>query len=187
MSNLEIIEKECQFINDCLLENPTHRPMESECRLKYVMYLDPSKFGNKDEYMNGEYDDIITEYFHKLVHAFNQLEIQMGIRPAMSFTEFMGDAYQGEPMQRQEDVEFKIQNLMQNIKRIDSDRNHMPQEITDLMVERNEAALTSVMLDVKLENYAKTQEELEYINTYYSYYGLYQQLFSAWPESSDEA
>jgi hypothetical protein len=57
----------------------------------------------------------------------------------------------------------------------------MPAILVDDITERREKYLTEVMIDVKLENYAKTDAEFEYIDLYNEYYEKYQSLFKPWP------
>lgn len=181
MTNLEIIEKECQHVNKILLEEITiRRPVESVSKTRYVMLLDPIQYGSEQEYADGDYDAIIDLHFQEISNAFDQQEIDMGIRPAMSFEEFMGDSYKGEPLQTTEELEYKIKSAMHQ-KPLPSS---MPAILVDDITERREKYLTDVMIDVKLENYAKTTAEFEYIDLYNEYHEKYQNLFKPWPDEN---
>jgi hypothetical protein len=180
MKNLEIIETECIFINSGLLVNPTHRPIQSTSKVNYVMLLDPISWGDENEYMTGEYDEVITTYFEQLVTAFDQLEVEKGLRPAMSFEDFMGDLYKGEPLQTTADLEYRIKLAMEHHPLPEG----IPTILADDITKRREKYLTDRLIDVKLENYAKTDAEFEYIKLYNEYYEKYQNLFKPWPDEN---
>ena len=181
MTNLEIIEKECQHVNKILLEEITiRRPIESVSKTRYVMLLDPIQHGSEQEYVNGDYDNVIDLHFQEISEAFDQQEIVMGIRPDMSFEDFMGDLYKGEPLQTTANLEYKIKSAMRQYPLPDN----MPTILVDDITKRREKYLTDALIDVRLENYAKTDAEFEYINLYYEYYEKYQNLFKPWPDEN---
>ena len=180
MTNLELIEQECIKINKILLDSPTYRPNESSCKHCYVAFLEPGTFAAMDEYLNGDYDEIIDKYFNILLETYNRIEIEMGVSPTFSLEEFMGEAYKGIPLQTQDQLFSKIQDTTKSIKKLESNILRMPEELKEAFLKRENEKLTEVMLDVKLENYAKTPEEVEYLEIYNDYHMRYSDLFKSW-------
>lgn len=182
MTNLEIIEQECIKINKILLDSPKYRPNESTCKHCYVIYLNPIRYGSEEEYDNGVYDEVIEKYFNNLYEAFNQIEIEMGVRPPFSFEEFMGDSYKGEPLQTQDQLSFRVKEISSLINKLQTGKISLPKELIDLYLIKENEKLTQALLDVKLENYAKTPEEIAYVDLYNEYRIKYSELFKLWDD-----
>lgn len=181
MTNLEIIEQRCIDLNRKLLDSPTYRPIASSSWVCYAMAIDPFDIISEEEYERGSYHNLIESYFEKLYDDFTQLEVEMGLRPAKSFEEFMGNDYRGKPLQTQDDLLFKIKNLTEFITKLGK-KPWLP-DFRESAIERENEKLSQLLLDVKLENYAKTQEEIAYAELYKDYDCRYCALFKEWPEN----
>ena len=94
-----------------------------------------------------------------------------------TFEEFMGDAFEGEPMQLKENLQFRIKVLMEqseNIERLI--KQGMPSEISGPWKEANQEKLTIALRDVREENYEKFDREIKYHQLYMDYYARYYNL-----------
>lgn len=182
MTNLEIIEQRCIDLNNTVLNNPKEWYTIVQSWMGYAMEIGPLDILSEEEYSDDAYHELIDRHFNKLYDDFKKLEIKMGLRPEMTFEEFMGDRYQGEPLQTQDQLLYKIKTLSASIKKLETNQLRMPDEVREMYLERENYRLTQALLDVKLENYAKTPEETAYVKLYGEYQMEYSNLFKDWTD-----
>lgn len=174
------IEQKCKELNEQLLadlDTATAIPSQISSRVLYNVAVGPIEMGFQEEYMNGEFDQIIDNYRQQVFDKFDNRMVELGLRPSMSFEEFMGEEFANEPKVLMKDLEESIKYRADELKRLSENKMEMPEEMLDALLQDRQEALAEAVLAYNKEEYAVTQSEIDYHQAWYSKFHEYQSLF----------
>jgi hypothetical protein len=141
------------------------------------MTVGPIEMGFQEEYMNGDFDDILRKYHTEVFEQFDNKLIELGLRPAMSFEEFMGEEFSKEPKALIGDLEESIKFRADELKRLSENEMGFPQEMLDALLEERQESLAKAVLTYNKQEYAITESEIAYHHAWYDKFHEYQSLF----------
>jgi len=81
------VEQKCKELNKSLLDTldtAISIPLEVSSFRMYNMTVGPIEMGFQEEYMNGEFDEILRKYHTEVFEKFDNKMIELGLRPSMS-------------------------------------------------------------------------------------------------------
>jgi len=174
------VEQKCKELNKTLLDTlDTARsiPLEVSSFRMYNMTVGPIEMGFQEEYMNGEFDEILRKYHTEVFEKFDNKMIELGLRPSMSFEEFMGEEFAEEPKVLMQDLEESIKYRADELKRLSENEMEMPEEMLESLLEDRQESLAQAVLAYNKEEYAVTQSEIDYHRAWHEKFHEYQSLF----------
>ena len=180
MTSKNQVEQKCKELNEQLLAGlDTARtfPLELSSFKMYNMTVGPIEMGFKEEYMNGEFDEILRKYHTEVFDQFDNKLIELGLRPSMSFEEFMGEEFAEDPGVLMQELEESIKYRADELKRLSENEMEFPQEMLDALLEERQESLAQAVLAYKKEEYAVTQSEIDYHRAWHEKFHEYQSLF----------
>jgi membrane protease subunit (stomatin/prohibitin family) len=174
------IEQKCKEINEQLLAGlDTARaiPLEVSSFTMYNMTVGPIEMGFQEEYMTGEFDNILRKYHTEVFEKFDNKMIELGLRPSMSFEDFMGEEFAEEPKVLMQELEESIKYRADELKRLSENEMEMPEEMLEALLEDRQESLAQAVLAYNKEQYAVTQSEIDYHRAWHEKFHEYQSLF----------
>ena len=174
------VEQKCKKLNEQLLADldiARAIPLEVSSFRMYNMTVVPIEMGFQEEYMNGEFDEILRKYHTEVFEQFDNKMIELGLRPAMSFEEFMGEEFANEPKALMQELEESIKYRADELKRLSENKMEMPEEMLDALLQDRQEALAEAVLAYNKEEYAVTQSEIDYHQEWHKKFYEYQSLF----------
>jgi membrane protease subunit (stomatin/prohibitin family) len=147
------VEQKCKELNQQLLSTlDTARaiPLEVSSFRLYNMTVGPIEMGFQEEYMNGDFDEILRKYHTEVFEKFDNKMIELGLRPAMSFEEFMGEEFSTEPKALMQDLEKSIQLRADELKRLSENEMEFPQEMLDTLLEERQESLAAAVQQTRV-------------------------------------
>jgi hypothetical protein len=180
MTSKNQVEQKCKELNEQLLaglDTATAIPLEVSSRVLYNVAVGPIEMGFQEEYMNGEFDQIIDKYRQQVFDKFDNRMVELGLRPSMSFEEFMGEEFANEPKVLMKELEESIQLRADELKRLSENEMEFPQEMLDALLEERQESLAQAVLAYNKEEYAVTQSEIDYHRAWHEKFHAYQSLF----------
>ena len=174
------VEQKCKELNEQFLANlETARsiPLEVSSFRLYNMTVGPIEMGFYDEYMNGEFDELLSQYHKEVFEKFDAKMIELGLRPSMSFDEFMGAEFADEPKVLIQELEESIKHRADELNRLSENKMEMPQEMLDALLEERQEELAQVVLMYNKQEYAVTESEIKYHYAWHEKFYEYQSLF----------
>jgi hypothetical protein len=174
------VEQQCKKLNEQLLadlDTATAIPLEVSSFRMYNMTVGPIEMGYQEEYMNGEFDEILRKYHTEVFEKFDNKMIELGLRPSMSFEEFMGQEFAEEPKVLMQDLEESIKYRADELKRLSENEMEMPEEMLESLLEDRQESLAQAVLAYNKEEYAVTQSEIDYHRAWHEKFHEYQSLF----------
>ena len=180
MTSKNQVEQKCKELNEQLLaglDTATAIPLEVSSRVLYNVAVGPIEMGFQEEYMNGEFDQIIDKYRQQVFDKFDNRMVELGLRPSMSFEEFMGEEFANEPKVLMKELEESIQLRADELKRLSENEMEFPQEMLEALLEDRQESLAQAVLAYNKEEYAVTQSEIDYHRAWHEKFHEYQSLF----------
>jgi len=174
------VEQKCKELNKSLLATlNTARaiPLEVSSFRLYNMTVGPIEMGFQEEYMAGEFDEILRKYHSEVFEKFDNKLVELGLRPAMSFEEFMGKEFAESPKALMQDLEESIQFRADELKRLSGNEMEFPQEMLDSLLEERQESLAEAVLAYNKQEYAITESEIDYHHAWHEKFHEYQSLF----------
>ena len=180
MTSKNQVEQKCKELNEQLLaglDTATAIPLEVSSRVLYNVAVGPIEMGFQEEYMNGEFDQIIDKYRQQVFDKFDNRMVELGLRPSMSFEEFMGEEFANEPKVLMKELEESIKYRADELKRLSENEMEMPEEMLEALLEDRQESLAQAVLAYNKEEYAVTQSEIDYHRAWHEKFHEYQSLF----------
>jgi hypothetical protein len=174
------VEQQCKKLNEQLLadlDTATAIPLEVSSFRMYNMTVGPIEMGFQDEYMAGEFDEILRKYHTQVFEQFDNKMIELGLRPSMSFEEFMGEEFALEPKALIQELEKSIKYRADELKGLSENKLKMPEEMLDALLEDRQESLAQAVLAYNKQEYAITQSEIDYHRAWHEKFHEYQSLF----------
>lgn len=170
MSPREQVEMACAKLNSKLLEmleQDTRLPLTVSSRLSYLSTVDPVGMGFNEEYLRGDFDDILSTYFDGINKKFHDKRVALGLQPPMPLEDFMGEEFMVPPKPFREELETYVKAESIQLQRLAEQSHHIPEQVvSELQAKRQEKL--SILIDA-LQNghYCITPEEFEYAKRYH--------------------
>lgn len=174
------VEQQCKKLNEQLLadlDTATAIPLEVSSFRMYNMTVGPIEMGYQEEYIAGEFDEILRKYHTEVFEQFDHKMIELGLRPSMSFEEFMGEEFASEPKALMQELEESIKYRADELKRLSENKMEMPEEMLGALLEDRQESLAQAVLAYNKEQYAVTQSEIDYHRAWHEKFHEYQSLF----------
>jgi hypothetical protein len=180
MTPAEHVEQLCKQANERLekqIPTATRVPMEVSSRILYSREVGPIEAGYHDEYMDGDFDEIIETYLTEISNKFHNRMVDLGLRPKESFDEYMGPKYKNEPKPTYEQLLERIDsttNQFEHVnKRFQSDLASVPESIRDNELTRLQNVIGSLWDSVKKKEYQTTKDDKQYAKEYFRKHNEY--------------
>lgn len=170
MTPREQVEMACAKLNTALielLEQDTRLPLTVSSRLSYVSTVDPVGMGFNDEYMRGEFDDILSTYFDGINQKFHDKRVALGLQPPMPLEDFMGEEFMMPPKPFKEELETYIKAESVQLERLAENRQNIPDEIVSDIQAKRQDKLAILIKSLQTGHYCVTPEEFEYAKRYH--------------------
>lgn len=162
------IENKCKLVNAEFLASLTAdttrwsgMPLTISSRVCYIQHIGPIEMGFRDEYLNNEFDDILSKYHKEIYEAYEQREIEYNkLHPTISWKDFMGEEFSADPLPTLKELEkfaLKESKSMTHIKTL-----KLPEELYDHAASKIQTRLGKILLAIKEHRYIITDKEANY-------------------------
>jgi hypothetical protein len=173
MTPAEHIEEICKQVNqelEKLIPNTKTLPMEVSSRVLYSRKIGPIEIGYENEYMNGDFDNIIEQYKNEIYNKFHNHLVSLGLRPNESFEEYMGPQFLSEPKPEYEKLLEQVESYTKDIERLKyrygKDLSSMPEIIKVAELDRLQQHITDIWDCINKKEYQITKEDKKYAKEY---------------------
>jgi len=181
-TSVELVKQRCKEVNADferrLSEKSTFSiPMEISSNILYKRTVGPIEMGFENEFMNGDFDDIIEESHTEIYEKFIERAQELELMPTMSFDEFAGPEFAEEPKISREELEKSITYKIKHIEQFARNPLRMPDILLDGVKAQLQEELSELMAQHKSGDFAVTDSEINYIAKHAKKFGEYNALF----------
>lgn len=173
MTPKEHVEQLCKQVNEeleQLIPEAKRLPLEVSSRVIYSQKVGPIQAGYQEEYMNGDFDDVIEQHMTEISNKFHNHFVELGLRPKQTFEEYMGPNFTKEPKLTYEVLIERIDNYTKEFERVkrrfETDLASVPEIIRGNELARRQQQLAELWESIKNKDYQITKEDKKYAKDY---------------------
>lgn len=185
MSIIEQIKEACEQFNKSHEEKissiKSYRdiPTTATSQVCYDMGVDPMSIGNKEDYIDGKYDEVLHHYRQQLENRFEDQAKKKGLMPTISLEEYMGAEFTTPPKPLYEFLKERAETLSRYIVNLSSQKDDLQpmKVIVEAKIGHYQAELEKTFLRLRNKEYCISKQDHEYADNYTKRQDEYYSLF----------
>lgn len=185
MSAIDAIKAACEKFNKAekhkveTLRSHRKIPVYVTSQVQYDMEIDPIRYGDREEYLDGKYDSVLHHYRQELQNQFEEQAKLKGFMPKVSVEEYMGAEFALDPKPTFEYLKHRVEDVSRSLSSITSmvGNSGWPTWLLEEKINFFQTHLEGYMTQIKNKEYCISKEDYEYrenwIKKHDEYYALF--------------